>query len=401
MENKKKFLIILIAFFSFITLTMSIIFLFIKKDIKKHNKGNNNITINEKNENRENKTKNTNENNKEVKEETPKEEENKTTSSEQREIKEENQVKETNKKTKEITNNKKEEEKPSKKVEKTNNKPVDKPADKPKTSENSSKPNKPVEQVKPNIGTTTPPTPKPVEKTQKQLNDEKIADMTSRYGVKFTVRDQSRTRVGRGNGTAIYDEEKLKTVLNSVNYSLSLYPAGFFKEFNANGMSLTLNLLDKIDNGLHGLSDSEFLSNVVISVATSSFLFEETLHHEILHYIDNYIETKMYPNTPETEYVTCNPAGFAYGNPNSSLSFKYTNAQTAYFIADYGQINYKEDRATLFPRLMRPSISAGNEFLKYSNSPLSCKARILVRQIDQAFNTVTSSKSIAWNRFVN
>ena len=393
MENKKKFLIILMAFFSFITLTMSIIFLFIKKDIKKHNKGNNNITINEKNENRENKTKNTNENNKEVKEETQKEEENKTTSSEQREIKEENQVKETNKKTKEITNNKKE-------------------LDKPKTNIEGKKANKPVEQPKPSTGTTTPPvnkpntgttppTPKPVEKTLKELNDEKIADMTSRYGVKFTVRDQSRTRVGRGNGTAIYDEEKLKTVLNSVNYSLSLYPAGFFKEFNANGMSLTLNLLDKIDNGLHGLSDSEFLSNVVISVATSSYLFEETLHHEILHYIDNYIETKMYPNTPETEYVSCNPAGYTYGNPNSSLSFKYTNAQTAYFIADYGQINYKEDRATLFPRLMRPSISAGNEFLKYSNSPLSCKARILIRQIDQAFNTVTSSKSIAWNRFVN
>lgn len=381
MENKKKFLIILMVFFSFIIVTMSIIFFFIKKDIKKHNKGNNNITINEKNENRENKTKNTNENNKEVKEETQKEEENKTTSSEQREIKEENQVKETNKKTKEITNNKKE-------------------LDKPKTNIEGKKANKPVEQPKPSTG-TTPPTPKPVEKTLKELNDEKIADMTSRYGVKFTVRDQSRTRVGRGNGTAIYDEEKLKTVLNSVNYSLSLYPAGFFKEFNANGMSLTLNLLDKIDNGLHGLSDSEFLSNVVISVATSSYLFEETLHHEILHYIDNYIETKMYPNTPETEYVTCNPAGFAYGNPNSSLSFKYTNAQTAYFIADYGQINYKEDRATLFPRLMRPSISAGNEFLKYSNSPLSCKARILIRQIDQAFNTVTSSKSIAWNRFVN
>lgn len=396
MENKKKFLIILIAFFSFITLTMSIIFLFIKKDIKKHNKGKENININESN-------------NSKIKENI---ESNKEKDKEEKVIENKEENKDDLSKKEEL-NNKKEEEKPSKKVEKTNNKPVDKPADKPKTSENSSKPNKPVEQVKPNTGTTTPPvnkpspepgplpTPKPVEKTQKQLNDEKIADMTSRYGVKFTVRDQSRTRVGRGNGTAIYDEEKLKTVLNSVNYSLSLYPAGFFKEFNANGMSLTLNLLDKIDNGLHGLSDSEFLSNVVISVATSSYLFEETLHHEILHYIDNYIETKMYPNTPETEYVTCNPAGYTYGNPNSSLSFKYTNAQTAYFIADYGQINYKEDRATLFPRLMRPSISAGNEFLKYSNSPLSCKARILIRQIDQAFNTVTSSKSIAWNRFVN
>ena len=396
MENKKKFLIILMAFFSFITLTMSIIFLFIKKDIKKHNEVKENININENN-------------NSKIKENI---ESNKEKDKEEKVIENKEENKDDLSKKEEL-NNKKDEDKTTKKVEKTNNKPVDKPADKPKTSENSSKPNKPVEQVKPNTGTTTPPvnkpstgtttppTPKPVEKTLKELNDEKIADMTSRYGVKFTVRDQSRTRVGRGNGTAIYDEEKLKTVLNSVNYSLSLYPAGFFKEFNANGMSLTLNLLDKIDNGLHGLSDSEFLSNVVISVATSSYLFEETLHHEILHYIDNYIETKMYPNTPETEYVTCNPAGFAYGNPNSSLSFKYTNAQTAYFIADYGQINYKEDRATLFPRLMRPSISAGNEFLKYSNSPLSCKARILIRQIDQAFNTVTSSKSIAWNRFVN
>ena len=291
MENKKKFLIILMAFFSFITLTMSIIFLFIKKDIKKHDKGKENININESN-------------NSKIKENI---ESNKEKDKEEKVIENKEENKDDLSKKEEL-NNKKEEEKPSKKVEKTNNKPVDKPADKPKTSENSSKPNKPVEQVKPNTGTTTPPvnkpstgtttppTPKPVEKTQKQLNDEKIADMTSRYGVKFTVRDQSRTRVGRGNGTAIYDEEKLKTVLNSVNYSLSLYPAGFFKEFNANGMSLTLNLLDKIDNGLHGLSDSEFLSNVVISVATSSYLFEETLHHEILHYIDNYIETKMYPN---------------------------------------------------------------------------------------------------------
>ena len=370
MENKKKFLIILMGFFSFITLTMSIIFLFIKKDMKKHNEGKENININESNNY---KIKENIESNKKDKKIVEQASENKDDSSKKEEI-----------------NNKKDEDKTSKQEEKPNNKP--------KTNTEEKKPNKSVEQVKPNTG--TPPTPKPVEKTLKQLNDEKIATMTSRYGVKFMVRDQSRTRVGRGNGTAIYDEEKLKTVLNSVNYSLSLYPAGFFKEFNANGMSLTLNLLDKIDNGLHGLSDSEFLSNVVISVATSSYLFEETLHHEILHYIDNYIETKMYPNTPETEYVTCNPAGFTYGNPNSSLSFKYTNAQTAYFIADYGQINYKEDRATLFPRLMRPSISAGNEFLKYSNSPLSCKARILVRQIDQAFNTVTSSKSIAWNKLV-
>jgi|GEM_PF-1095481 hypothetical protein len=375
MGNKKKFLIILMGFLSFITLTMSLIFLFIKKDMKKHNEGKENININESNGS---KIKENIESNKKDKKIVEQASENKDDSSKKEEI-----------------NNKKDEDKTSKQEEKPNNKTVNKP----KTNTEEKKPNKSVEQVKPNTG-TPPPTPKPVEKTLKQLNDEKIAVMTSRYGVKFMVRDQSRTRVGWTTGTAIYDEEKLKKVLNEIDYILSRYPTGFFKEFNSNGMSLSLNILDRINGGLYGLSDSEFLSNVVISISTSNYLYEETLHHEILHYIDNYIETKMYPASPETEYVTCNPAGFTYGNTNSSLSFKYTNPQTAYFIADYGQKNYKEDRATLFPRLMRPSITGGNDFLRYPDSPLTCKARVLIRQIDRVFNTVTSSKSIAWNKLV-
>ena len=374
MGNKKKFLIILMGFLSFITLTMSLIFLFIKKDMKKHNEGKENININESNNS---KIKENIESNKKYKKIVEQASENKDDSSKKEEI-----------------NNKKDEDKTSKQEEKPNNKTVNKQ----KTNTEEKKPNKSVEQVKPNTG--TPPTPKPVEKTLKQLNDEKIAAMTSRYGVKFLVRDQSRTRVGWTTGTAIYDEEKLKKVLNEIDYILSRYPTGFFKEFNSNGMSLSLNILDRINGGLYGLSDSEFLSNVVISISTSNYLYEETLHHEILHYIDNYIETKMYPASPETEYVTCNPAGFTYGNTNSSLSFKYTNPQTAYFIADYGQKNYKEDRATLFPRLMRASITGGNDFLNYPDSPLTCKARVLIRQIDRAFNTVTSSKSIAWNKLV-
>ena len=348
MENKKKFLIILMGFLSFITLTMSVIFLFIKKDMKKHNEGKENININESNGSK-------------IKENI-----------------------ESNKKDKKIVEEASENKDDSSKKEEINNK-----KDEDKTSKQEEKPN-----------TGTPPTPKPVEKTLKQLNDEKIATMTSRYGVKFMVRDQSRTRVGWTTGTAIYDEEKLKNVLNEIDYILSRYPTGFFKEFNSNGMSLSLNILDRINGGLYGLRDSEFLSNVVISISTSNYLYEETLHHEILHYIDNYIETKMYPASPETEYVTCNPAGFTYGNPNSSLSFNYRNSREAYFVADYGQKNYKEDRATLFPRLMRPSITGGNDFLSYPDSPLTCKARVLIRQIDRAFNTVTSSKSIAWNKLV-
>ena len=364
---KKKIIIMLMIF---ILLIISIISIFSKKNIKKSSKEKNNITINDNNK------LNTKEkdNNNEIKDEKQKEVE---------QIDEEKveKKKDTSNKLddKLNENNKRVEVKPS-----TNPKPTTTPTPKPTPTQ------------------TPTPSPSPTYvKTEKELNDEKIASMTYKYGVKFMVRDQSRTRVGWSTGTAIYDEVKLKKVLNEIDYILSRYPAGFFKEFNSNGMSLTLNLLDQIHNGLYGLSDSEFLSNVVISVATSSYLFEETLHHEILHYIDNYISTKMYPASPEDEYVKCNPAGYTYGNHDSSLSFKYNNAQTAYFVADYGQTNYKEDRATLFPRLMRPYISGGNEFLKYPDSPLSCKARVLIKQIDNAFDTVNSSKAISWNKFVN
>ena len=364
---KKKIIIMLMIF---ILLIISIISIFSKKNIKKSSKEKNNITINDNNK------LNTKEkdNNNEIKDKKEKEVE------QIDEVKVEKKKDTSNKlDDKSSENNKRVEVKPS-----TNPKPTTTPTPKPTPTQ------------------TPTPSPSPTYvKTEKELNDEKIASMTYKYGVKFMVRDQSRTRVGWSTGTAIYDEVKLKKVLNEIDYILSRYPAGFFKEFNSNGMSLTLNLLDQIHNGLYGLSDSEFLSNVVISVATSSYLFEETLHHEILHYIDNYISTKMYPASPEDEYVKCNPAGYTYGNPDSSLSFKYTNAQTAYFVADYGQTNYKEDRATLFPRLMRPYISGGNEFLKYPDSPLSCKARVLIKQIDNAFDTVNSSKAISWNKFVN
>lgn len=372
---KKKIIIMLIIF---VLLIISIISIFSKKNIKKSSKEKNNITINDNNK------LNTKEKNKidEIKDKKEKEVE------QIDEVKAEKKKDTSHKLDDKLSeNNKRVEEKPS-----TNSKPTTKPA------------STPSQKTTPTQTPTPTPTPSPSPtyvKTDRELNDEKIASMTYRYGVKFMVRDQSRTRVGWSTGTAIYDEVKLKKVLNEIDYILSRYPAGFFKEFNSNGMSLTLNLLDQIHNGLYGLSDSEFLSNVVISVATSSYLFEETLHHEILHYIDNYISTKMYPSSPEDEYIKCNPAGYTYGNPDSSLSFKYNNAQTAYFVADYGQTNYKEDRATLFPRLMRPYISGGNEFLKYPDSPLSCKARVLIKQIDNAFDTVNSSKAISWNKFVN
>ena len=368
---KKKIIIMLIIF---ILLIISIISIFSKKNIKKSNKEKNNITI------KDNNKLNTKEkdNNNEIKDKKEKEVE---------------QIDEVKVEKKKDTSNKLDD-----KLNENEKRVEVKPTPTPNPTTKST----PTPSQKPTPTQAPTPTPSPIPvKTDRELNDEKIASMTYRYGVKFMVRDQSRTRVGWSTGTAIYDEVKLKKVLNEIDYILSRYPAGFFKEFNSNGMSLTLNLLDQIHNGLYGLSDSEFLSNVVISVATSSYLFEETLHHEILHYIDNYISTKMYPASPEDEYIKCNPAGYTYGNPDSSLSFKYNNAQTAYFVADYGQTNYKEDRATLFPRLMRPYISGGNEFLKYPDSPLSCKARVLIKQIDNAFDTVNSSKAISWNKFVN
>ena len=48
-------------------------------------------------------------------------------------------------------------------------------------------------------------------------------------------------------------------------------------------------MVDQLTGNVAGLTDNRNTNNVVILINTESLLFESTLHHEIMHYIDCYL----------------------------------------------------------------------------------------------------------------
>ena len=63
-----------------------------------------------------------------------------------------------------------------------------------------------------------------------------------------------------------------------------------------NDMALTILLIDKVsDNSFAGLTDRNLLYNIKILITTNDFI-QRTIHHEIMHYIESYVEIKNYPD---------------------------------------------------------------------------------------------------------
>ncbi|HCJ31690.1 MAG TPA: hypothetical protein DHV70_02255, partial [Firmicutes bacterium] len=75
------------------------------------------------------------------------------------------------------------------------------------------------------------------------------------------------------------EEERVKKPYMAVNYE------EFFKEMKDYGMPLTIYLVKNISGNVSGLTDAKDSSNIKIMIEPG-LLFENTLHHEIMHYID-------------------------------------------------------------------------------------------------------------------
>ena len=50
---------------------------------------------------------------------------------------------------------------------------------------------------------------------------------------------------------------------------------------------------EKVEPSVAGLIDNKDSNTVVILISTERYLFESTLHHEIMHYIDYYLADKI------------------------------------------------------------------------------------------------------------
>lgn len=218
-------------------------------------------------------------------------------------------------------------------------------------------------------------------------------DIQNKYGI--TVRYGAETNgytIAGLSSVMLNDGNKINEVLSSLNYNLSLYPAGFFAETKQGNYSLTIYLIKKYSQeNVTGITDST-TKNIVISLATD-YSFVDSLHHELYHYIEKYM---YYKGANYTTWNTLNPQEFKYGAATTSLSYANTNDPYASFVNTYAQTDEYEDRASTFEYLMASSeascLTTGTTIWK--------KAKYMCEQIDAVFQTVSPSVTEYWERYV-
>lgn len=237
--------------------------------------------------------------------------------------------------------------------------------------------------------TTTPePTPvvDPLTNYRKQIEDT--------YGIKVLYGSETNGYVvGSLGTTAITDTNVMKSTLEQLNTALSMYPNGFFREFSKQNMSLNVYLIKNYSaENVTGVTDFA-PRRTIISIATD-FPFDESFHHEMLHYIEHYIESA---GGRFTAWNSFNPLDFTYGVENSSYSYSKTGTPGSYFVNNYAQTSANEDRASTFEYM-----TASVKYSCYDSNdyPIWKKSNYLSTMIETYFTTVSSSVVDYWERYI-
>lgn len=294
--------------------------------------------------------------------------------------------------------------------EKVENKKTSSKTEKPKTNTNtnnnnsSTNTNKPNQNVNNNTNTnknenTVLPEEKPsvVEKTQAEKNDEYRKQLQNKYSVKIAYKNELGNYTINGYGSEkLNDDNKINNCLGEIDKTLKNYPNGFFKEMKDYGMPLTIYLVNSISDDVSGLTDAKDKSDIKIMIAPAS-IFENTLNHEIMHYIDTYIKDKGYPIDINNTMKDVNPVGFTYGDTSNDYVYYFTSVNNAYFLSAYGKRNYLEDRAVIFSDLMTRTFT--KDYYD-DGTPINKKAKLISSQIKEHFKTLSNTERYYWDRFL-
>lgn len=239
--------------------------------------------------------------------------------------------------------------------------------------------------------------PPVVEKTQAEKNDEYRKQLQNKYSVKIAYKDELGNYTINGYGSdKLNDDNKINNCLGEINKTLKNYPNGFFKEMKDYGMPLTIYLVNSISGNVSGLTDAKDKSDIKIMIAPAS-LFENTLNHEIMHYIDSYIKVKGYSIDINITMKDVNPIGFTYGDTSNEYVYYFTSIDNAYFLSAYGKTNYLEDRAVIFSDLMTRTFA--KDYYD-DGTPINKKAKLISSQNKEHFNTLSNTGRYYWDRFL-
>lgn len=234
-------------------------------------------------------------------------------------------------------------------------------------------------------------------KTLDVINNEYRNEIKRKYGVLVVYKDEMDDIYKNAYFEPVsqYNDEKINKILISLDTELKKYPSSFFSEIKNKWKNLTIYLVEKVGPSVAGLTDNKDSNTVVILISTEGYLFESTLHHEIMHYIDCYLADKIGAEAIETSMNELNPEGFTYGNKTNEYVYYYSNP--AYFLSAYSKSNYKEDRAVLFSDMIFRTLK--KDYYTKGN-PINEKAKVISNQLEKYFDCVSSSTIETWERFI-
>lgn len=242
--------------------------------------------------------------------------------------------------------------------------------------------------------------PPVIEKTQAEKNNEYRKNLENKYSVKILYKDENSGYLigGSINTEKLNDDNEIDKYLKETELTLKKYPTNFFKEMKDNNVALKIHIVNKIDGNYSGMTDGKNQSNITITIGTDGTkLFESTLHHELMHYIDIYMRQKNPTLNLEEIMRSYNPEGFSYGSNDKSYDYNFSNPNDAYFLSYYSRQSYLEDRAVLFSDMMtrttkRPYYNDG--------TPINKKAKLISSQIKEHFNILSNTVRYYWDRFL-
>ena len=234
-------------------------------------------------------------------------------------------------------------------------------------------------------------------KTLDVINNEYRNEIKSKYGVLVGYKDEMDNIYKNAYFEPVrqYNDEKINKILISIDTELKKYPSSFFNEIKNKWKNLTIYLVEKVGPSVAGLTDNKDSNTVVILISTEGYLFESTLHHEIMHYIDCYLADKIGAEAIEASMNELNPEGFTYGNQTNEYVYYYSNP--AYFLSAYSKSDYKEDRAVLFSDMIFRTLK--KDYYTKGN-PINEKAKVISNQLEKYFDCVSSSTTETWERFI-
>lgn len=242
--------------------------------------------------------------------------------------------------------------------------------------------------------------PPVIEKTQAEKNNEYRKKLENKYSVKILYKDENGGYLigGSINTEKLNDDNEIDKYLKETELTLKKYPTNFFKEMKDNNVALKIHIVNKIDGNYSGMTDGKNQSNITITIGTDGTkLFESTLHHELMHYIDIYMRQKNPTLNLEEIMRSYNPEGFSYGSNDKSYDYNFSNPNDAYFLSYYSRQSYLEDRAVLFSDMMSRSTKR-----PYYNdgTPINKKAKLISSQIKEHFNILSNTVRYYWDRFL-